>query len=114
MFNNKANEGRTPLQVFDKACEELGITRTTPAVHLNAEQLFILISLASGGQVKQESKEYLYGLRGIQDEFRISHKTAQEWKNTWLSPAISQSGKVILCDKAMAHELFKQRKEGRL
>lgn len=55
----------------------------------------------------------MFGLAGIQAEFGISHKCAQAWKNTWLAPAIEQTGKVILCDKAMAHELFKQRKEGR-
>ena len=61
----------------------------------------------------REDKEYMFGLTGIQQEFGISHKTAQAWKNTWLAPAIEQTGKVILCDKAMAHELFKARKEGK-
>ena len=68
---------------------------------------------ARGGTPQQEAREYLYGLRGIQQEFGVAHKTAQAWKNTWLAPAIEQTGKVILCDKAMAHVLFKARKEAR-
>jgi hypothetical protein len=103
----------TPQQAFKRACEHLGIDYNTPASHLNAGQLFMLGWFAKGGMPQPEAKEYLFGLKGIETEFGVSHKCAQAWKNTWLAPAIEQTGKVILCDKAMAHELFKQRKEGR-
>lgn len=103
----------TPQQVFSRACKTLGIEYNTPVSYLNAGQLFMLGWFAKGGLLPQDAKEYLFGLRGIQQEFGISHKCAQAWKNTWLAPAIEQNGKVILCDKAMAHELLKQRKEGR-
>lgn len=102
-----------PQQAFKSACEHLGIDYNTPAAHLNAGQLFMLGWFAKGGMPQQDAKEYIYGLRGIEREFGVSHKTAQAWKNTWLAPAIEQTGKVILCDKEMAHKLFKQRKEGR-
>ena len=103
----------TPQQSFKRACEHLGIDYNTPASHLNAGQLFMLSWFARGGTPQKDAKEYLFGLRGIQQEFGISHKTAQFWKNSWLAPAIEQRGKVILCDKSKAHELFEQRKEGR-
>lgn len=99
----------SPQQAFKRACEHLGIDYNTPAAHLNAGQLFMLGWFARGGMPQQDEKEYLLGLAGIQREFGVSHKTAQAWKNTWLAPAIEQMGKTILCDKAMAHELFKQK-----
>jgi len=100
-------------QALKRVCELYGFQPSTPLSHLSVEQQFMLIWAARGGTPQPEAKVYLNGLKGIETEFGVSHKTAQAWKNTWLAPAIEQTGKVILCDKAMAHELFKQRKEGR-
>ena len=103
----------TPQQVLRKVCDHYGFEPSTPLSHLSVEQQFMLVWAARNGMPQQEAKEYLFGLKGIETEFGVSHKCAQAWKNSWLAPAIEQTGKVILCDKAMAHELFKQRKEGR-
>ena len=38
--------------------------------------------------------------------FKVSHTTAQRYKNTFLKPAIRQNGRKIVVDVAKAHELF--------
>ena len=48
----------------------------------------------------------VYGIKGIEDIFHVSHKTAQEWKNTWLAPAVRQSGRKIVTDVSYAFKLF--------
>ncbi len=90
----------------------LGLNYDAPLYSLSVGQYLELLN-ASGKQTEplpQASKVYLYGLKGIQTEFGISHKTAQAWKNTWLAPAIEQKGKLILCDKELAHKLFNERR----
>lgn len=52
------------------------------------------------------SKEYVYGLKGIRDIFKVSHATAQKYKDTFLKDAISQQGRKIIMDVAKARELF--------
>lgn len=53
-----------------------------------------------------QKKEYVYGLRGIRQLFGVSHCTAQQYKNTFLQPAISQRGRKIIVDVNMARNLF--------
>ncbi len=53
----------------------------------------------------------VYGLRGIQGLFNVSHKTAQQWKNTWLAPAIMQNGRTIITDADYALKLFDNHKK---
>ena len=50
----------------------------------------------------------LYGIHGIETFFNVSHKTAQEWKNTWLKPATKQNGRKIVTDAAYAIVLFEK------
>ena len=50
----------------------------------------------------------LYGIHGIESFFNVSHKTAQEWKNTWLKPATKQNGRKIVTDAAFALVLFEK------
>ena len=35
----------------------------------------------------------VYGIHGIRGLFGVSHKTAHEWKKTWLQPAVKQYGR---------------------
>lgn len=56
-------------------------------------------------------KEYVTGLSGIRRLFGVSHPTAQRFKDTFLKPAISQVGRVITVDVAMARDLFDKYKE---
>ena len=62
------------------------------------------------GVVKPNSGNYVYGLRGIQQLFGVSHKTAQEYKDTFLRPAVMQNGRKIVVDADYALELFNQRR----
>lgn len=51
----------------------------------------------------------VYGIRGIESLFNISHKTAQQWKDTWLAPAVMQCGRKIVIDADYAMKLFGSR-----
>lgn len=60
--------------------------------------------------VNKPSGNYVYGLRGIQQLFGVSHKTAQEYKDTFLRPAVMQNGRKIVVDADYALELFNERR----
>ena len=60
--------------------------------------------------VQKPSGNYVYGLRGIQQLFGVSHKTAQEYKDTFLCPAVMQNGRKIVVDADLAMELFNKKK----
>jgi phosphoserine phosphatase len=55
-------------------------------------------------------KKYVYGLRGIRELFRVSHATAQKYKDTILKDAITQHGRKIITDVEKALELFNKAK----
>ena len=64
---------------------------------------------ASSGQMKT-SGNYVYGLRGIQQLFGVSHKTAQDYKDGIIKDAVMQNGRKIVVDADLALELFNQRR----
>lgn len=70
--------------------------------------------LDSRHSVEQEShsknRRLVYGLRGIQELFKVSHKTAQQYKDGILKPAVKQNGRKIVVDADLALELFERRK----
>lgn len=51
----------------------------------------------------------IYGIIGIERFFGVSHKTASEWKKTWLKPAIKQEGRKIMMDAEYALKLYGQK-----
>lgn len=51
-------------------------------------------------------KRYVYGLKGIEELFSVSHATAQHYKDTILQPAVIQNGRKIMIDVDLAVELF--------
>ena len=51
-------------------------------------------------------KRYVYGIRGIKNLFNVSHTTAQNYKNTFLAPAVMQRGRKIVVDTVKAMELY--------
>lgn len=59
--------------------------------------------------VTEDTTRFRYGLRAIMEEFNVSHTTAQEYKNTFLSPACEQRGRKIRVDIPLARQLFDQR-----
>lgn len=72
------------------------------------------ISAALGSEkaisVNRSSGRYVHGLRGIQQLFGVSHKTAQEYKDGLIKDAVRQNGRKIVVDADLALELFNQRK----
>ncbi len=58
--------------------------------------------------VKEEKKNYVYGLRGIQTLLGCSHTQAQRYKDGILKDAIMQYGRKIVVDADKALELFKK------
>ena len=56
---------------------------------------------------KQDTeKRYVYGLKGIEELFGVSHATAQHYKDSFLQPAVIQNGRKIMIDVDLAVELF--------
>ena len=85
-----------------------GLKYDTPLAMMTLGQLLEVFKEALNLIPEQDEKCYIHGLRGIQQLFGVSHKTAQAWKNTWLAPACSQLGKTIIIDRNKAVELFEQ------
>lgn len=101
-------------------------TDETFIVQLTVEQLvdilkqeFPLLSLTKADlqPPKKEEKEEddslfmghkLYGVVGIERFFGVSHKTAQQWKDSWLKPAWKQRGRKIVVDAELAMKLFEK------
>lgn len=53
-----------------------------------------------------DPNKFVHGLRGIMELFNVSHTQAQQYKNTFLQPAVSQRGRKIMVDRVKAIELF--------
>ena len=58
----------------------------------------------------QPSGNYVYGLRGIEQLFGVSHKTAQAYKDGIIKEAVRQHGRKIVVDADLALKLFDQRR----
>lgn len=54
-------------------------------------------------------KRYVFGIKGIQELFNVSHATAQKYKDGILKDAVFQSGRKIVVDADKALELFNSR-----
>lgn len=52
-----------------------------------------------------------YVIIGIERVFGVSHKTAQQWKDTWMKPAIRQCGRKIVTDVAYAMKLLEDQEK---
>lgn len=86
------------------------ITDDTPIVMLTVRQLKDIINGIKQPDISKVEdytrKRYLFGLKGIRDEFSISHATAQKWKDGILKEAIVQHGRKIITDTEKAYELL--------
>lgn len=67
---------------------------------------------ASREVARKDLPPFVNGLKGIRELFGVSHVTAQKYKNTWLAPAVTQQGKILLTDTEMALKLFAEYNEG--
>ena len=95
------------------------IENTTPLAALTVgdiKELLTELGVSHSGQTAQKSqhpgKRYVYGLKGIQALFGVSHLTAQHYKDGFLKPAVMQQGRKIVVDVEEAVELFKNYKDG--
>lgn len=52
--------------------------------------------------------EVVYGIRGIMGLFNVSINTAQRYKATFLKEAVSQRGRKIITNVALAKKLFNE------
>jgi len=87
------------------------ISNETPIAMLTVKDLKEILK----GEEKVEKqnfaeKKYVYGLKGIRDLFKVSHATAQKYKDTILKDAITQHGRKIITDVDKAMELFNKTK----
>lgn len=89
------------------------IDRNTPLVMLTLGDLLDALKgedATNTQPVKKETpvagKRYVYGLKGIEELFNVSHATAQKYKDGILKDAVYQSGRTIVVDADKALELF--------
>ncbi|MDE5659311.1 MAG: DUF3853 family protein [Muribaculaceae bacterium] len=59
------------------------------------------------GEIKaSEEVRYVYGLSGIANLFNVSRVTAQNYKNTFLKPAVEQRNRKFRVNVTLAQQLF--------
>ncbi len=88
---------------------------------LSVEQLKeILKEYAERAETKESvikndftGEKYIYGLHGIRELFKVSHATAQKYKDGILNDAITQYGRKIIVNKEMALKLFAEKGGGK-
>lgn len=89
------------------------ITDDTPLAMLTVGQLRDILrgSVAAQSQhtAQETETQYVRGIQGIADLFKVSKMTAQLWKDSWLRPAVHQTGRTILTDVAQARKLYEAR-----
>lgn len=86
---------------------------TTPIAALTVADLKDLLGgilTTPGPAAPASAGNLVYGLRGIQRLFGVSHKTAQYYKDHVINDAVRQNGRTIVVDADLALELFNQRK----
>ena len=62
-------------------------------------------------EIVRPSGKLVYGLRGVQQLFGCSHKTAQCYKDHVIREAVSQNGRKIVVDADLALKLFNERRD---
>lgn len=84
------------------------ISEDTPLAMMTIGQLLRVLRVDSEAVMKEkkEEKTYVYGLKGIQNLFHVSHTTAQIYKDGIIKDACYQSGRKIVVDVEKAMELF--------
>lgn len=81
------------------------ITEDTPLAMMTIGDLVSFLGLKKK-TTPTSKRNYVYGLKGIQDLFKVSHTTAQIYKDGILKEAIYQSGRKIMVDVDKAIKLF--------
>ena len=85
------------------------VTQDTPLTSLTVGQLkTYLKGEESTSTPNEQPRRFVYGLRGIRQLFGVSHVTAQRYKDSFLAPAVSQRGRIIVVDADKAIRLFNE------
>ena len=87
----------------------MNVTEQTPLSFLTVGQFMELLNTGKQNEpvrIQESEKRYIYGLRGIREEFNVSHATAQRYKDTIIKDAVLQQGRRIIVDADKAMELF--------
>lgn len=93
------------------------IADSTLLFQLTVEQFRELVRSEIGNQITpveatgSTTPHLVYGLRGIQQLFGCSHRTAQFYKDHVIQQAVCQNGRKIVVDADMALKLFNERRE---
>ena len=92
-------------------------TETALIVTMTVGELKGLIAETLGEAMKESalktaktSGNYVYGIRGIEKLFDVSHKTAQYYKDHIINEAVMQNGRKIVVDADLALQLFNERR----
>lgn len=92
-------------------------TETALIVTLTIGELKGLIAEALGEAMHNsafktatQSNNLVYGIRGIEKLFGVSHKTAQYYKDHVIREAVMQNGRKIVVDADLALKLFNERR----
>ena len=90
----------------------------TPLDRITVGELFEMLERHFGTSAQRgrseaaqdaQPKHLLYGIKGIEDFFGVSHRTAQTYKDGILKPAVRQVGRKIVTDADLALQLFTEK-----
>lgn len=94
-----------------------GYNDTTPLAALTIGEFKSLLEgyLAKAANTALSGKtctsgNLVYGIRGIEKLFGVSHKTAQYYKDNVIREAVMQNGRKIVVDADLALKLFNERR----
>lgn len=91
----------------------LNFTDATPIAALTVGELKDLIRdfvPQAPTRATSPSANLVYGIRGIEKLFGVSHKTAQYYKDHIIREAVMQNGRKIVVDADLALKLFNERR----
>ena len=74
------------------------------------KEIFRDIQSGNTEETQRSHGRLVYGLRGIQELFNCSHKSAQYYKDHIICEAVNQNGRKIVVDADLALKLFNERR----
>ena len=91
-----------------------GFNDSTRLSELTVGDLLQILKLRPGDSQPQEPAfrpggRLVYGVKGIEELFGVSHKTAQYYKDHVIADAVRQNGRKIVVDVEYALKLFNEK-----
>ena len=97
------------MSIIDTS-QTLGSLTVAEFLHLLESRGIGAAASSASSAEHRSSGRLVYGLRGIQELFGCSHKTAQYYKDHVIREAVSQNGRKIVTDADLALQIFNQRR----